>query len=121
MKELHLLIGTIGQAATLRLVEEFGGTRIICWKRMPKKHPLRRVIGDEAVDALIRDHAGIYINVPIARRWRFEIYNSDGMKPREMALKLGCSENTIYGYMRGERRAPGQLQLALEQTSANPR
>lgn len=116
MSELRSLIELLGEEATLKIVEAYGGTRLSVPKVMPKEHRLRELLGDGSFALLYQYFGGSTIMIPIAREWRIDLYLKQ--KPRltraEIARRAGCSENTVYAHQRGDKRAPGQLNLTFE-------
>lgn len=94
-------VDLLGVDTTLALVEGFGGTLIRVPKDPPlSNHPLLEALGDGGMARLIAYFGGDRLAVPLARQWRFRLYSARGMTRRQMARKLGVTENTIYKWFR---------------------
>ena len=100
MNELASMIELLGEDATLKLVEAYGGTRRGVPKYMPEAHELRDLLGDAAFALLFQYYGGSEITMPMARHWRIEIYLKRDMKPKEIARRAGCTEAAVYAYLR---------------------
>jgi hypothetical protein len=105
------MIELLGEDATLALIEAHGGTRVNVPKAVPAQHPLRDLLGEARFALLFQYFGGTEIVVPQAREWRLRLYQRRGMTRREMARRLGLTENRVYAKLRGDRREPGQLTL----------
>ena len=117
MSELSLLLETIGEDATVTLIEAFGGTRLDVPKlpTRQQRSDLKKLLGEETFKRLHRHFGGTRIFVPLAKRWRFAVYDRKGLTKREMAQRLHCTEGTVYSLQRARKRQPaGQAELVLE-------
>ncbi len=113
--ELANLIETLGEAGSLKLIETFGGTRVVVPAKRPETHKLLDVLGPDVFRLFWEKYRGEVFHVPIARAWRIDIYARQKMSRAEIARRAGCSENTVYAHLRGDRRSPaGQLALSFE-------
>jgi len=95
----------LGEKAALALIQACGGTRIGVPKVIPKAHHLRDVLGDKAFETLCERCGGCEISLPIARYWRFEIYNRMQITRAEMARLLHCTEGLVYRYVQRQKQA----------------
>jgi hypothetical protein len=100
MSELASLLELLGQESTLKIVEAHGGTRVKVPKDSATPHHLRELLGDAGYAVLWQYFGGSELVVPMARKWRFEIYNAREMKPKEIARKTGSTEDAVYRHLR---------------------
>ena len=114
MSELGSLIELLGEDATLKLVETYGGTRRGVPKYMPETHELRDLLGDAAFVLLFQYFGGSEISVPLAKRWRLELYAKRGLKTKEIARRAGYSERSVARILNGDGAMHGQLAFVLE-------
>jgi Mor family transcriptional regulator len=114
LKELTSLLELIGEEMTLKLVENFGGTRVFVPKAMVKKHPVIDVLGEIGLALMIQYFSGD-MPIPIARGWRIQLYLKQGLKIKEIARKVHCSETAVYKHKRGEPIA-AQMQMAFDES-----
>lgn len=108
------LIVLIGEDAFVRLVEEFGGTRLFVphppkqpgtnrkahsWLRKDRPlqtgHELLRTVGRHNAEILAKHFSGSYIRVPLAREMRVRRYRKDGDSNAKIARKLGINETSV--------------------------
>jgi hypothetical protein len=94
------LADLIGEDATLRLVEHFGGTRLPIPKGTTGHSQLHELIGQEATRKLTDAYGGTYIKVPLAKFWRAQLYRERGLSYGQIATKLGCSESSVHTFLR---------------------
>jgi AraC-like DNA-binding protein len=113
MSELGSLIELLGEEVTLKLVEAYGGTRRGVPKFMPEKHELRDLLGDAGFALLFQYFGGTEIAVPLAKRWRLELYAKSGLKTKEIARRAGYSERSVARILNGGGDQ-GQLSFSLE-------
>lgn len=113
MSELASLIELLGEDVTLKLVEAYGGTRRGVPKTMLETHELRELVGDAGFALMFQYLSGVELNVPLAKRWRVEVYYKRGLKPKEIARRVGYTESAVYRILNGEKRVSGQLALAF--------
>jgi hypothetical protein len=97
---LSELLELLGEDATLTFVQAYAGTRRKIPKTMPKEHELIDLLGPEHFARLWEYFGGSEMAVPMARRWRFEVYTRRGMMPKEIAVKCGCTEMNYYSWRR---------------------
>lgn len=104
--EAASLARLIGRAATLALVEAYGGTRVYVPHTINQAAPLARAIGLDAARRLAEQYGRIELSVPQAKAWRAVIYRRrDGLTHAAIARKLGASESTVYAWLREGRPA----------------
>jgi predicted DNA-binding protein (UPF0251 family) len=109
--EVARFLALIGEAATLRLVELHGGTRLTIPAGGAARNRIARELGAEAARALFAEFGHERIRVPLAKSWRARIYRTQGLSYRQIALRLGCNEPTVWRYL---HQAPSrQLEFAL--------
>jgi hypothetical protein len=118
MSELSFLLETLGEDLTLKMVEAFGGTRCHVPEEKIETHRLREVLGDAGF-ALLRKHAaGDQIKVPLAKRWRLEVYAKRGLQTAEIARRVGYDERSVARIRNGNGNMSAQLSLLLDNRSS---
>lgn len=85
----------IGETATLRLAEAFGGTRLAIPLAIPARHPIADAIGLNVAKLLIARFAPDVINVPLLKDERAKRYRSEGASNARIAVRLGMTENGV--------------------------
>jgi len=114
------IIKAIGLPAAMKLVENFGGTRI--YLPQPEKvdadNEIAKIIGVEAARALARQWSQERPSIPLARRHlrtvvKSEIQrDSESMSVPELARKYETTERNIYRYLaEAPDPMPGQAGL----------
>lgn len=93
--ELAWLTEAIGADATLRLIEEHGGTRVYVPKDINQGSAARLGIPLSAARALSERFGGEQVLVPIARAWRVRLYRAQGMTLPVIARRLGVHERAV--------------------------
>jgi hypothetical protein len=93
--ELAWLTTAIGAEATLRLIEEHGGTRVYIPKDVNQGSAARLGIPLNAARALAECFGGEHILVPIARAWRVRVYRAAGLAYPAIARRLGITERAV--------------------------
>jgi hypothetical protein len=111
--ELSRIASLIGEAATLRLIEEHGGTRIYVPAKPHQGHPLALTIGLDAARALASDWGGIWLKVPLCRHWRARVYRARGESYRAIAKRLGMDESGVWRILNAARMTGGACQTLL--------
>ena len=110
--ELAYLVDVIGAVATLRLIEEAGGTRIAVPKAVNQGTKLARLIGLDAARAMAAWRGGEDVKVPLARHWRIRIYHAEGGSYPAIARKLGITERAVHSNLNAARLTePAQADL----------
>lgn len=102
------LLALLGERDFLRLVEAYGGTRLLV-PNLSATESLVAAIGAEAVRALQSRHAQSTIRVPLARALRARHYRAKGASNAEIARRLGITEtgvDKLFGRMK-DRPAKG--------------
>ena len=107
--ELSHIADVIGVEATLRLVEELGGTEVYVARDVKPTSPLAVAIGAEAAQQLARavasqHHAAWatgYLRVPLARAWRIHAYAAQGLTNTAIARRMGMTQSGVWRALRG--------------------
>lgn len=105
----------IGPEAALALIEARGGTRLYIGEAVEGR-TVADIIGQEQAARLAEAYGRETIKVPLGREWRILVYRSRGLSYRAIALKAGCSENTVWETLARHRQT--QTQYDLFKTSA---
>lgn len=95
MSDITALIELIGEDATIKLIEAYGGTRPTVPKTFPAQHPMKELLGDFDFKNLHQYFGGCTLRLPLAKRWRLEIYRQRGMKTKEIARRTGYTERAV--------------------------
>jgi DNA-binding NarL/FixJ family response regulator len=104
------LVAIVGPEAALALVEARGGTRIYVGEAIEGR-TVADIIGVEPAARLAEAYGRETVKVPLAREWRVLVYKARGLSYREIALKAGCSENTVWETLSRHRQTRAQLDL----------
>ena len=109
--ELAPIVEVIGEAATLKLIEARGGTRLFL-RRGEQQEQLVAEIGARAAKQLGAHFTGEQLKVPTAKPWRARVYRARGWSYARIALALGTTETSVWRMLHatGDTR---QLTLAL--------
>lgn len=106
----------IGMAATLRLVEAYGGVRLYVPRQMHARHPLARLLGLDAAQRLAEmfggeEHFDIPRAVAIARQVRNRQLRSERNEKsqRELALQYGLTERQVRNILGDQDDAQQEL------------
>jgi hypothetical protein len=99
-ESLDLFVEILGFDDTLRLIEARGGTRFWVPKGIEGSSSALHEsfvaeFGEAMTKAMIRGFGGGNITVPLCADWRTDLYRQRGLKIREIALKLGCHQETV--------------------------
>ncbi len=113
MSDLQALLELLGEETTLVLVEAYGGTRRAVPKSLPEKHELRDLLGNEAFELLHRYFGGSELKLPLAKRWRLEIYRQRGLKTKEIARRTGYTERAVARILNDDGANKQQMTLAF--------
>jgi len=97
---LDVFVEVLGFDDTLRLIEARGGTRFwvpkgIEGSSIALHESFVEEFGPTMTRALIRGFGGGNITVPLCADWRTDLYRQRGLKIAEIALKLGCHQETV--------------------------
>jgi hypothetical protein len=106
--DVSRLVELVGPDAALALVEARGGTRIYVGEAIEGR-TVTDIIGVAAAARLAEAFGRETIKVPLAREWRILIYKARGLSYRAIALKAGCSENTVWETLSRHRQTNSQL------------
>jgi hypothetical protein len=102
------LMALLGEDGYFRLCDKLGGVRLAV-PRDPARSELPAQVGAEIAGHLSKAYPGGYIRVPIARTLRARRYRDAGMSNRDIALRLGMTENAVMKLFIRERRAGREL------------
>jgi hypothetical protein len=112
--ELAYLTDIIGLDATLRLIETAGGTRIYLARDLNQGSKLAIDIGWDAARLLTDAFKGEPLKVPLCRWWRARYYRQVlGLTYAACALRLGCTETTVWRLLRTTQGAEQQTELLV--------
>lgn len=89
------LVGLIGEAATIALAEQFGGTRLYVPMRTKDTHPIARAIGRHAAVILCGHYGPSTIRIPLLREMRAKHYRNNGLSNAKIAVCLGLTESGV--------------------------
>jgi len=111
--EVAYLVEALGLDATLDLMEKRGGTRLYVPRHFKPGMPLAREFGDKAARTLVAKWGDglTTLKVPLCKWWRARIYDSRGLSYPQIALRLGCSETSVWRYLQPDRTNRAQLDL----------
>lgn len=115
---IQWLVDAVGVDVALLVIEEYGGTAVWIQSGVGNDHSALRhkfeaAFGKTATQALIRYFGGGRIVVPLCKAWRIELYAARGMSASQIALKLGCSDRTVWRRLTGDR---GNAELLRQMT-----
>ena len=92
---VEALVALIGEVATIRLAEAYGGTRLYVPARLADDHPIASAVGMSAASVLSKAFASSSIRVPLARDLRAEHYRQEGLSHARIAVRLGLTEGGV--------------------------
>ena len=93
--ELSWLTDAIGAEATLRLIEEHGGTRLYVPKEPNQGTPIAHLVGLVGAQRLASAFGGDYLKVPLAKNWRVRLYRARGDSYSAIARRVGMTESAV--------------------------
>lgn len=102
-------VDLIGAEATLKLLEDRGGSRLYISDPGPETE-VTRIVGLDAATRLHEKFGRNWIKVPFGRQWRVVCYIAMGLNRRQTAQRAGCTENTVDDILRRQGR-PAAIQL----------
>jgi hypothetical protein len=105
------LVKALGEAGTLRLIEEAGGTRVYVPHDPNQACTLARHVGLPGAKALAMIEGGCWIKVPLCRDWRIKLYRAEGMTYQQIARKLGMTESAVHRHLQAAGRTTAQTDL----------
>ncbi len=111
---LSTLVGAIGEAAVLRMLELHGGTRIYIpgHKLSPKSGIGKELQLDKDACGRLQQLLGNdRYRVPLCRQWRAQVYRSAGLSYTQIARKMGVTDNAVWAYLRDSGMTNPQLSL----------
>lgn len=100
----------LGQAATTRLIEALGGTRVYVPRTIGVHHPIAQAIGVKAAALLAESHGTMWLDLPkphLRRARALEAALSGAMLIKEVALSFDYTERMIYKMLADHRAAQG--------------
>jgi len=102
----------VGEEATRKLVEAFGGARLYVPLSTASAEELNRVIGAVAAAQLVRTFGGDRVEVPRppSRRARIHELRRRGLSIDAIALEAGCTRRRVFQVL-AEQRAAGRAAL----------
>lgn len=109
------LIEIIGRDATIRLANEFAGTRLYVPLRPKPSQELTVAIGEDAMQALVARLGGSTIRVPLYRELRAQFYRAQGLSNARIAARLGVTEggvNKIFRRVKDHVDAGGEMKAS---------
>lgn len=95
MSDLGALLELVGEDATVKLLEAYGGTRPTVPKFFPAQHPMMDLLGEYDFKILHQYFGGCVLHLPLAKRWRLAIYRRRGLKTKEIARRTGYTERAV--------------------------
>lgn len=105
---------TIGDEATLALVEARGGLTVSVPETAREGQVLAEIVGLAAAEKLSQLYAREVIQVPLAKDWRIEIYAAQGMTNPEIAKRLGMTTRRVRSARRRIEGPSPQLDLFVD-------
>jgi AraC-like DNA-binding protein len=118
--ELAHLVNAIGVAATLRLIEVHGGTRVYVAQedQVNQGTVLARSVGLEAARRLGTLYGREWLPVPLARAWRVQLYKAQGATVKAIATRLGMTESGVARILRDTSAAVQRGRPRARRTAA---
>lgn len=117
-QQLKDLVDIIGLPAVQRLVQHYGGVRVVVPEKMHAHHPLARLLGLEVAERLSHHYARERIDVPKAlgailavRNAVIARDNAQGVSARRLALMHNLTERRIWEILAAQRVDDGQADL----------
>lgn len=104
------LVEIIGPEAAMRLIEARGGTRVYL-SDAGEGRTVSDIVGVDAAAKLNAIYGRDKFKVPLARDWRVLCYRQQGLSYRQMALRVGCSENGVGNILRRYQKTQVQFDL----------
>jgi hypothetical protein len=101
----------IGDAATMKLCEHFGGVRLYVPRHIAPNNPIALAIGKDAAEKLAQYYHGTDLNFPKAYLGRQRVVDmaQQGYRPREIALATGYTTRHVHHILKDDREDDGQL------------
>lgn len=118
-QQLKDLVDVIGLAAVQRLVQNYGGVRVVVPSTMHADHPLARLLGLETARQLSHHYARERIDVPRAMGAVLAARNAtifrentvNGISARRLALAYNLTERRIWEILAEQRCDDNQPDL----------
>ncbi|TMV09840.1 helix-turn-helix domain-containing protein [Ruegeria sediminis] len=92
-------IEALGLEDTLAFLEAFGGSEIYIATNPKSRSSVAAVVGHAKAKALASIAERLQRRVPLAKRWRAQVYYSKGLKKAQIARKLGVTDVTVRAYL----------------------
>jgi len=109
--EIRRFADLLGHEGLLLFLERFAGQRIYVPRTTTEHSEISKEVGLDIARALSAEYGGQYLKVPVAREWRVLVYKSQGVSYRQMAKRLGCSEDAIWLILSKNQATQSQLSL----------
>jgi hypothetical protein len=113
------LIELLGAQGAARVVDVFGGSRIYVPEPDTESFaPIAAKLGDETARKLCYEFGGLQVVLParlVATRQEIVRLRAEGVRPAEIARRLGCAERYVYYVL----AAPGAAQRSRAGESAS--
>ncbi|MBT8170435.1 helix-turn-helix domain-containing protein [Falsiruegeria litorea] len=90
----------LGLDDTLKFIEAYGGTEIYIAQQPQSRSSVVDLVGYAKARALAVIDFRLARRVPLAKKWRAQVYKSQGLKTVEIARKLGSAESTVRLYLK---------------------
>ena len=110
--EIAPLVGLLGDAAVLALLEAYAGIRIQIPHSVSERSSLARAIGVKAARQMAAEFGGNKLSVPLAKRWRTLHLRAAGLSYSEIARRVGCTESAVWRVL-DDGGLTQQLSLAI--------
>ncbi len=112
------LIERIGYDFALKLIEARAGAHFYITSggtgaAERARQQMDAEFGAPMAEAIIGAFGGDYLEVPLCREWRAEIYHLDGVNTNEIARRLGVTRATVSRYLNKNPATNGQIALPL--------
>lgn len=108
--DVAMLCRLIGPEATLALVEARGGIKVYI-PEQPAGSDLADIVGLDAAAKLSSTYARDWLRVPLARPWRILCYKAAGLSYKQIALKAGCTDATVWEVLKRLKASGAQGDL----------
>lgn len=104
----------LGLEDTLKFLETFGGNEIYIASHPSYRSRVAACIGYPKARMLSEISARLQRRVPLAKKWRAQVYRSQGLKISQIATRLGVTDVMVRIYLRDMPKPPDDPnQMAL--------
>lgn len=115
---LGQLLEVVSQDATLLIIETWAGRRLYVPKVAAPDQKLAQVVGFDVAKALSDQFGGLWINVPLARSWRIQIYAARGRRIPDISTALGVTTSAVSRVL-AKARSAGAVPLPAIHATAH--